>query len=449
MNTGGPPLSRPRKPFFGESSALRSPLDPDALNRQWQKGQQTSASSFGLQQSVRRLEGIVAQLRRRIIGMPPSTPTEPETFFPFKVYQPTGLSVWLGKTCPLIVGTSDNGVFRQCVVVAAATPTDLSANPAKVSLADTWRFIAVRSGLIEYRPIYNQGVGGIFDSIPLDPNNWGVKGPYGSEWPNPDVTDGGVYSSTVIYTDGVADWLIADGGGFASEQTTTVSPPLVIGIDTIPQDTGLTVSLWVDITADTLLEQAVFTLKGTVQHLGAPPVFFDPSYIFQPGPLTIPIAEWVDYPMNRADGFLPTPLQFVFDHVNNRYPGGDGNFSLFGQGTVFNFRGTIGTTGSEIDQDPDDLENQLFYPGDVVTVYGYGSIDSNICPCVGQFMFTGTAPAFFSINWDDFTSQISTISGFPNPQIFPLSSDSNWSLINCAPDATIWEQVVADGGPPP
>jgi hypothetical protein len=432
------PIARATQPFFSEGSGLRSVRDSDALGRQWQKNSNVSAQNQGVLRVLEKMQRDINRIRRRVL---PAIPAQQEMFFPFKVYQPSNLGAYVGMTVPMYVDQAFNpsdqvhfGIPKSCVVTDTNTPTNLAANPPTVSIADTWRFFCVRSGIIEYRPIYS--LMGFFapeynlpQDVPSDPNNWALKS-----------TDSDEAHGFIFNTDGVGTWQSLST--FDENPYSLISPnvPQVCVIGITPNGTtGFSVQLWINIAPDTVSNFASFSLYGIVQQESA----FDQIFWWQSGQDIIPVAEVY---FDVSNNFYP--YQFLFDHVSNRYNPGDGNFNGK-QGALENFRGRF--NGNIVAEggvgNPSDLLSQLFYPGDVIIVSNFGNVAGTFYPTWARLLFTGSSPAFIS-DWSTATTE--SLQFVPGEAYQATWFDSNWTVIDLAADPyTVYQALQSLGWPGP
>jgi hypothetical protein len=304
---------------------------------------------------------------------PPSNSTPPLSH-PFKIYQPTNFASFATGITFL---DPSSGVGTVCNIAKDDTPTDFTANPPVVNVKESWRFWAVRTGQVEMRPIYSipGSGGGSFEYTDAtgDPNNWGYKF-------DVDLTD--VVSPMGNYQE------------YDDPTTETNAPPLIMS--GTPDPNGfICMSLWIDIVPDTSGDEfPTATIAGT-NVTEAPDGALTPFP--SSGPNLIPVG--IIYPGGNIFGWNTDFFveQFLFDHVTGRFPPGNGNF---GSGGVMNFRGNYAL--AQDFYQPLDLDQQIFYPGDVVSVY---DSDGNGI----MYQFVGPSPAFWPT--DEF------------------SADNNWANI--------------------
>lgn len=340
----------------------------------------------------------------------PPSPVTP--FFPFKIYIPTNVSNFIGKTAPMAVAFATGAKLVNCLITNAQTPTNLTANPPTVSVADTWRFIAIRGGYVEYRPIYLQV----------------------------DTLDNLAMQVDVANTDGL--WTpYFDAVHLVDESSTeTLNPPIVIGVDQNSND-QVSAIFWIEITADTNVTIPKAIVCGyAISAEAVNGLIFDPL-----NQNSIPIG-FVTTSTNPGAGTVGTlfPQQYIFDHARNRYPSGNGNFGGGTNGTMENFRGTLMSNGSGnpagVVQNPTDLVNQLFYPGDMVVLLNYGSIDGTPAQVWSKWMFIGPTPGYMEGDWPNWDGD-----GF----VTPLDEDSNWIQIfgPVADGPDVWQSIITLEGP--
>lgn len=393
------PVRRKLQPTYGEGSKLRSSRDKDANSLLWKKTANGTTQGDVYGRAIYQINRVIETMRRRIIS--PIIPApQPAPFYPFKIYQPNNVASFVGQMAPMFTDNSV-GAPTQCLLVNSQTPTNLLAMPPQVSVADTWRFFSIRSGLCEFRPIYNYiGFDNFTSFAPFDSNNWGSKfGGFGIN-SSPDFITG---------TDGIGVWLTVNT--FDQQTEATLQPPCVIGIapDTIHQ---VYCSVWIQITADTVStiypNMVIYGIANNTDNVLG-------NRTFTSGTTVIPIGEvtW------DAALTIFTPYQEVFDHINNRYPPGTGNFipastftSTPAQGAILNFRGTFGYNDPSAPTiNPADLTSQIFYPGDLIAFTDLTDGDVFNGGFV-WFMFQHGYPAFFN----------NTING--------PAFDSNWAQIS-------------------
>ena len=354
-------------PQFRVGSGLRSPLDADNLTNQHKKTSVTNQSTFNLATQVQQHSVLINKLRRRITS-PPLTPTSPpETFFPFKIYQPTlaQISQFTNGICFL----DPSSGAQSSIAIDATRPTNLpvTVNPN----TDAWRFFAVRSGIVEIRPNYTllemgNGFGsnlpyysGLGDWI-TDPNNWGWR--Y-------------YVSSGTDFVSPPADYQFDDNSGVMN------SPPLVFtGTLNTPEANNFYpwwFALWIAITPDTSdASLPTVQIAGCCANQNDYGANFPALPFPNSNPNIIPIG-WVNLltsdPLGQeiiidgVDWGTNYINQEIFDHQVNLYPKGNGNNSGFS--SALNLRGSVyypTTTYS-----PSDLASQVAYPGDVVVLNSF------------------------------------------------------------------------------
>ena len=386
------PIPRSGLPNFHESSRQRSLRDADALEQQWKKNTVPTRQIGQLTRNVSSLSRQVNQMRRRILpGYVPALKA-PAPMHPFKIYQPTNYASFAAGIAFL---DPSSGVGSVCNI-DATKPTDFTAIPPTVNpTTDAWRFWAVRTGDVEVRPLYSSQ-----DYYGVDGTNWGVK----------------------LTVENNADGVFIDyAEGYDAPTTDTNNPPLII-----PDAPGgnflIGMALWIQITPDASgADYPSAAIAGCACFEG-----FSPQWSLYPGfgngmqgPNMVPIG--IVYANGLSDTnppwYLGVPVvkQELFDHAINRYSPGTGNFMVginytttprtnYMAGGAMNFRGVATWDKvSAYDCSPTDLEDQVFYPGDVINVYGpsgdvYAEISAGVVlhltsvPCV-LWMFTGCYPA--------------------------------------------------------
>jgi len=388
---GTSPLPRSGVARYSEGANLPqvSVRDDRQNSKQWIKNELVARQADILAAGVNRLSQNFAKLRRYKTPVIQSF----ENYFPFKIYQPSNIANFIGQTAPMFTNNLA-GSPTPCTITASNIPTNLAAMPPTVSVADTWRFFAVRSGLVEFRPIYNflgfvadSGPGTSYGLAPFDPNNWGTK--FGS---------GQTSQYSIANLDGVGFW--ESKTGFDDQTAISQNVPCVIGI-TPTGSNFVSVALWIQIDPDSVSSiYPTIALFGNAQTNNSSL----PESSFYPGPLAIPIGEvWISSDLSQF-----VPYQEVFDHITNRYPPGNGNFIGNGNqlnspvGTVANIRGTWAVAYDGVDLPtptilPSDLSSQLFYPGDEIIFFDeLGALPPFHVPWQGRYIFIGSSPAFIS-----------------------------------------------------
>jgi hypothetical protein len=286
-----------------------------------------------------------------IVELPtPEIPAIP--MHPFEIYQPAVPSfITTGIT---FLGT--NGVPTVCNI-SASVPTDFGSSPPNVNPStDAWRFWAVRSGLVELRPLY------IIDLIQ-----------------NITTPNGSVYGLLMMADN-------TDGNGIAdSSTTTTQTPPLIFSGNPSFGDNS-TYEFWLQILPD-----ALNVNQPAPNVIIVPRVASAFSGILTAATNTyIPLGVVIPAPTTGAG---PIIENIIRGNVTGRFGAGNSNF---GNGGVMNFRGTYQSNNSIYL--PADLNSQLFYPGDVVTITSTSLPNS-------MYEFVANYPAFwpeapsFGTNW--------------------------------------------------
>jgi hypothetical protein len=320
----------------------------------------------------------------------PAQPPQPavKVFYPFKMYQPSGLNRFLysatGQMVPMVTITT--AVLGMAKIVNSATLTNLALNPPQISVADTWRFWAVRWGYVATRPLYT--------FFGVHPTFWGNFEtnvvPQYVDFPN----IGSPPDSTATNADGI----------------------IVLGVNPEPISNTISASLWIEVipdTDDTMLTSAI--IRGTAAYSSTPPFDIPAPEPFNPGNnAQIPIGYITG---NVGTGIIQS-FNLIFDHARNRFPCGHGNWPAGkGNGTIMNVRGQFvwNQTTSAGTVTPADLAGQLFYPGDAIWGYslGDGILGGSAPDWNTIFEFTGATPAF--------------ISAYGGTTIPYLNGDPNWT----------------------
>ncbi len=279
---------------------------------------------------------------------------------PFKIYQPTNVSTF---TTGITFLDSSSGVGTVCNI-DATKPTDFTATPPTVNpTTDAWRFWSVRCGQVEVRPIYTlpyygwSVVNGSYLDSAIDPENWGYK--YGIN----------------RNTDGVAPY--AGKQNFDDPTTETNYPPLIASGNpyTFMGDDALTVLpffIWIQINQD--VDSSSLPTASISCCTGDNPYseFYGFGGFPDSRPTIIPIGTAWIYPKATSQTYVN---QELFDHVRGRFPGSISNLAPSaylgngGNGPI-NFRGIYDDV--TLSFTPDDLDQQVFYCGDVITVQSSG-----------------------------------------------------------------------------
>lgn len=377
-------LKRPR-----ETSPYLNLRDPTAQNQIWKMFERTGKRVSELTRLIQMLNDRIAKCERW-----GTVPMQPDTFFPFKIYQP---GVTTQTQCTLFGQQGSSAPFTGAACTIDPTnPTNLGTTPPTINpTTDAWRFFAVRNGLVEYRAIYNQYVAGSngIPSVPYDPNNWGYKF--------------GGFVSFITNSDRVGIW-----PDEAFDETNPDTAPALLAVGINPDGANaLYVQLWIQIVADSLTSAIpTFTICGTCNLDNSSLLPYAPI----PGPLVIPLGQAIFQPQTNA----LVAYQETFDHINNRYPGGNGNFGGISQGTLGNIRGNCSVSFDTTQtQSPADLAQQIFYPGDLIWYWHTNGSTFDLVNN-GIWMFTGPYPAY---------PKLQTIAG--QPTIPDPSTDANFTVI--------------------
>ena len=288
-------------------------------------------------------------------------PAKQTVMHPFKIYQPTNYASF--KTGIVFLG--NDGTPTVCNI-DATKPTDFGATPPTVNPSESWRFWAVRAGIVDIRPIY---------SLPVSSTPW-VDWSMGAGFGVYENTDGIIAGSNITFDD---------------PTTETIYPPLII-----KSDFGKINQFWLKIVMDTDALDFPVVSVGITEYEG---LMGDYDFTIATRKM-IPIGQlWPTYDFSNGQVVLPYyVVQEIFDNVTGRFPPGNGNFA---SGGVMNFRGTYDFNTDECV--PDDLTDQVFYPGDCVTIYN-GVEPSGTKSCqIFQFNSApefpaGESPGFWSGN---------------------------------------------------
>lgn len=256
-------------------------------------------------------------------------------FHPFKIYQPTDFAAFTQG----ITFLGNDGMPTVCTI-DATKPTDFTAMPPTVNpTTDAWRFWAIRTGYIEYRPQYffsmRSASSGDNNAAGYAPENWVFK--YMVE----------------TGTDGI--WPIY-GKAFDDPITVPFFNSFLIMAGDVPDGGFYTkFALWIDITPDTNASFPIIQIKArrVTSHSNAENGFPYST----PNIIPIGIAQ---YNLSKTDTLV---WQYVFDHVRGRYPVPNSAFVVgfgktFCSGSVMNFRGYY--------DDPSEFADQAFYAGDIL-----------------------------------------------------------------------------------
>ena len=359
------PIPRATQPRFHEGSGLRSVRDSDALAVQWKKERTVSGQSADYGNALARIQRELIKLRRRQLGYMQGGET---LSHPFKIYQPTNYAQF--ATGITFLGT--DGTPTTCNI-DATKPTDFTATPPTVNpTTDAWRFWAVRSGLITLRPIYS--IIRVF---------------------TPDNSDLGYNYIVDENSDGISSFYSFNE--FDNPTTSTSNPPLIMSGNPDPYSGGIAFEFWIKITPDTNgaeVPSAAIAARTTNDSEPTKDGILPAS-----SPNMIPIGSV--FQSFDLSSFIPSMYpevvsQTLFDNVLNRFPPGNGNF---GSGGVMNFRGVYQKSSATFT--PDDLDQQVFYPGDCVFVTNAGGVDR----ARSLYQYTAVnadfwdGDPFFSGNW--------------------------------------------------
>ena len=310
---------------------------------------------------------------------PQITQPSSASFYPFKIYQPTNVSQFIGQTVPLVVAYVTGGAFQTCKIVNAQTPTNLALNPPQISVADTWRFWAVRSGIVEVRM------------------NYGVSIPDGG--PQNGTFENFAFPVVPPQCDNVLELITGQWSfwytPFASDSTSTTAENIIVLGGNLSAEGFLTAPLWIETTQDSA--STVFptaNIRGFVNANSAD----NTEQIFTEYTREQFSLGAIAIQPSGAGGNVA--VNFIFDNVRARYPVGNGNWpSGGGNGTVTNIRGnsSYDTQSGDGETGPADLATQLFYPGDLVADY---NVTGDAVNWNTIWVFTGPLPAFVTAHAD-------------------------------------------------
>lgn len=328
------------------------------------------------------------------ISFPPfpiqSVPTI-EGFYPFKMYQPSNLPT-VGSMQPFARNFGSfqtSASLTTCQIVASGVKTSLANNPPLVSVDDAWRFWAVRWGFVEVRPNYPNSSGAYASNTFQDEcTNFALNFiPVGCDFGEGQVLEGSDSDSSF------AENHIVFGGNFDNNG-------------------GICLIFWVQITqdtSDTVPVSVAINAYSYTDFINGDSASIKPFNVNNNG--MIPIGQ-----VTIEDGII-TPYNFVFDHMRNRYPSGNGNLisagGHFSQGGILIPRGTASWSvqaGSGLCT-PADLGSQFFYPGDGIAFKEYDASGNQLHN--GIWIFTGGQPG--------------TILNFGSSIIPDPISDANWT----------------------
>ena len=264
---------------------------------------------------------------------PKVSAAESTPMHPFKIYQPTNFASFATGITFL---DPTSGVGTVCNI-DATVPTNFASVPPTVNpLTDDWRFWAVRSGYVEIRPVY---------SIP-----------YGDASPDGIVI--GYNQQVFTGSDGISAEVTNQP--FDDPTTETLFPPLILNGD-LSVESSASYLFWIKIIPDTNGSEYT-NVKIAISKIGV-----GGFYTASQTPTMIPIGSLV-LTFNENFGVVKLPYivaQQLFDNVQFRFPVGNGNF---GGGGVMNFRGIWDSVNDTTA--PADLKDQVFYPGDLITIIG-------------------------------------------------------------------------------
>jgi len=384
-------IPRAIQPRFAEGTGLASVRDSRNNSQLWKKSKDSVKQQNGYGNAIQNLARDIQRLRKRQVGYMASE----NLSHPFKIYQPSNVSQFASGVT-FLNGTTATRVTCAISSLVPTTPQPWNAiDPITVNpITDGWRFWVVRTGLLDYRPIYSL-------SNPPDFSNDNYHGIFPSEnfvWKFP------------VGTDGV---MPVTGHDF-DDPTTAAWPDSRTTILIIPGTISVTnatfFSLWISITPETILAAPAFSVVGALFNVNNPS---ESSLFGFPSPLKIPIGQ-INFTLSESSILVS---QYLFDHVRGRYPAPLGNYlngtSQFNSGSVFNFRGVCDADNAIYT--PADLDKQVFYPGDVVRTSYNGA--------TGLYQFAGV-----QFNGTNYPAVGGTFSSSPPP--FNPATATHWFQVS-------------------
>ena len=302
--------------------------------------------------------GYAAHAKQKAATIQP-TPIIPPVMFPFRIYKPDPL-----PPDGTAVTTFDSNGAQVAAIVDSTVPTDAgftnggtwAVTPPPVNpTTDAWRFWNVRTGLVEVRPW--------FSVIQLFTDVGQLQGNY-SEWDFVWSGTDGVYPQNWPSTEFDDPTTIADYG---QGGTTLVIPGT-------PASNGIGFSAWIQVVPDEdeygYVEVAIM---GNTWHSTTA----DSEPFPDLSPLVIPIGLIIT--SSYSDGMHTatdlTVWQLTFDHILNRWPPGMWSAGYIQTNpqtglpeTIPGGVGSVGALSYRGDWDADDIQDMVFYPGDVIKV---------------------------------------------------------------------------------
>ena len=370
------------RPKYSEGSELAPARDSRNNSQAWKKSQTVSRQENSNTIAIQKLSSEVSKQRRRIVGgFIPQKPNPPP-LFPFAVYKCSPPAVPLNPDgtpiLPLPQATTFDSTGRQVVCNLDTTnPTNFAAVPPTVNpLTDVWRFYAVRNGYVQTRPYFSViSMGQLNNSFSYNKDYTylyqvydGTDGinPFGFssafyEWNDPITTPETPLGFLVIPSIG------AGGNG-------QPAPDFGAGGLDLDFDGNILFSLWLEITPDPADGSSFIQIKvnGWRWSLDIGGFYLNNPFPSD-SPNIIPIAV-IKSGNASFSTVSPDPYDLVVDqiqsgHVINRYLPG-----MYNPGASFGNGGGVPTPTSIVpgplifrgDWDMDDIQSQVFYPGDFV-----------------------------------------------------------------------------------
>ena len=287
--------------------------------------------------------------KKESVSVAPSTPfTQVPGMHPFRIYKPNPL-----PPDGTAVTTFDSSGNPVAAIVNSLIPTNESAIPPTYNpLTDAWRFWCVRNGMVEIRPWFKY-----FDydstlaaGAEIAENNSFLFYVWtGTDDINP-VDSYLPYDSPVTYPQ--------------SSGTILVIP----GVPVVTEAGGfIAFSIWLEITPDTADYggDLGLAIKGwrTDGEIGTNPFPDSSSLIIPIGYMESNIAPF--FVGGQIDTYNLIVSQYVFDHIRNRWPPG-----MYGENGI----GALSYRG---DWDADDIQDMVFYPGDVIRKKAVVNVSGN------------------------------------------------------------------------
>jgi len=345
-------------PHFSESSTLRSPRDSDSIPRSHFKHKDAGFNLTSVYQALRQIQSQMNRLRVRQAA-PSIIPTQVKPMFPFRIYKPDPL-----PPDGTAVTTFDSNGAQVAAVVNSTVPTDAgftnggtwAATPPPINpTTDAWRFWNVRTGLVEVRPWFS--VIQLFSDVGQLQGNYSE---YNFVWSG---TDGNYPQNLngLEFDDPTTTANYFEGG------TTLIIPGT-------PASNGIGFSIWVQVVPDQDYYGYVdVRIMGKTCH----DLFSELQPFPDSSPLVIPISLILTsiYSDGMHSATDLTVWQLTFDHILNRWPPGMFGAGYWAPDPVSGLNiwhpGSIGGSGAlsyRGDWDNDDIQDMVFYPGDVVKV---------------------------------------------------------------------------------